>query len=317
MTSQQIWQVLKPHFRTKSHAVYEISELLHLSQPAVYNRMSGKTPFTLEELELLAKHWNLHFLIRPEGDQSIFACRYGVLNGQNRKPIEYLKDVAEYLNRASSKSDVHMTLIMQELPPFLLFSYPYLSAFKFYHWGNSTWMSRGLSDTYRFSQLLNNNSIHEQTRFITEFTRRHSICEFYQGNIIQKTLTELAYYLPILQKEKAFDLNLLLEELKSAVQELEMRSAEGSVGHQVFLVNVKTLSESFLLESKEESIAFVSFDEPHYLEMRDVAFVNHFRHMLKIMKDNAMCISGMNRLERKKYFDQLIFDIAEFRSRFL
>jgi hypothetical protein len=245
----------------------------------------------------------------------VFPIRYGVLNGQNRKPIEYLTDVANYLSQVVHRSNLRMTLIMQELPPFLLFSYPQLSAFKFYHWGNSTWMSKGLNDTYRFSQLLHNSSLQQHTRFITQFTRTHSFCEFYQGNIIQKTLTELEYYLPLLKKEKAFELNVFLEELQSAIFDLEEKSADDSGGHQTFLINVKTLSECFLLESDEESVAFVSFDEPHYLEMRDTAFLNHFKHMLKIMKDNAVCISGMNRLERQRYFDELNQQVADFIKR--
>lgn len=317
MTNQDIWRILKTQFETKSRAVFEISELLHLSQPAVYNRLSGKTPFTLEELQVLADEWGFHFFIHSQQDLASFPCRYGVLNGQNRKPIEYLNDVSNYLKNSSSWAELRLTLFMQELPPFLLFSYPNLSTFKFFHWGNSTWMSEGLDDRYTFSQLLNNKSLHEQTRFITEFTRRYSKCEFYQGNIIQKTLSELQYYLPVLEQDQSFNLKNVLEELQSAVNDLKERSSASRDNHQMFLIDVKTLSESFLLESEEESIAFVSFDEPHYLEMRDEAFINHFRHMRKIMQENAVCISGMNRMERKKYFDLLQNEIDTFSSGFI
>lgn len=312
MTSRQIWQILKPKFKTKTRAVFEISELLHLSEPSVYNRLSGKTAFTLEELQLIADEWDFHFFVSSSRDLSSIPCRYGVLNGQNRKPIEYLVDVGNYLQKTADFSGLRLTLFMQELPPFLLFSHPNISAFKFYHWGNSTWMSAGLDDSYSFSHLLHNQSLHSEIRFITDFTRSHSKCEFYQGNIIQKTLAELDYYLPLLKKDPSFDLNTLLEELQSAVHDLRERSAGSAQDCQVFLINVKTLSDSFLLESEEECIAFVSFDEPHYLEMRDKVFINHFRRMRKIMQENAVCISGMNRMERKKYFDLLERKIDDF-----
>lgn len=305
MSLDQIRHSISRSFPSKRAAVEQLSGWLHLSPAAIYNRLSGKTSFTIEEMQILADRLGQSWCIKSMEDHAPIIARYGVLNGLNRTPLEYLNDIVKYLEGIQRISGLSITYLANELPPFLLFSKRHLATLKFYHWGNSTWIDDQEWELYQFEALLQLEELHSKAMQISEFISQHTVCEFYQGRILSQITSELEYYRNFLKSDPKFKISKIKEELLEVVEELKMRCTSPGPDRQVFLINVKRITDTIVFESSKQSIAFISYDEPHYLEIQDAHFLHHFERMKINMQENATCISGMNRLERTKFFGEL------------
>jgi hypothetical protein len=137
-TQVLFFQHLKTQLPPHIAMVDEIAELLGISNDSAYRRIRGEKPIDLEETHKLCSHYKISMdqLLHLQSDAFIFS---GSLKGGNSETVfeEWLQSVQYNLQVINSFEKKHMYYLMKDIPPFIHFQVPELTAFKCFFWMKS------------------------------------------------------------------------------------------------------------------------------------------------------------------------------------
>lgn len=128
-------------FERKANAVEKLSEYLHLGNHAIYRRLKGETPFTLEEACILASKLNISLDALAFSRDEVALCTPNFYNDQPNSFSKFLKDLLRKFESIMHLEDVKMYYTSKGLPFFLYLIQPELLAFKLFVWEVGSWNS--------------------------------------------------------------------------------------------------------------------------------------------------------------------------------
>jgi len=115
-----------------------LSGLLHLQKGAVYKRLSGATPLTLEELAILAEHFTLpvHELFYP--DKPMFMAEFSAAAAPV-SVMEYLHLLDADLSPLAGDPSARVWHVTVGLPDFYYYYFEELTLFQVFTWERMVW----------------------------------------------------------------------------------------------------------------------------------------------------------------------------------
>jgi hypothetical protein len=133
-TQVQLFKDLQRKLGKETLPAHEIASLLKISKSEAYNKISGKSQLTLNQLHLVCRKFNLHFEIRQKAEINSCTVRYTPFHSGNISVNDYIISLNQSLDNLASLGINKLSCATDDIPFFHMFKYPELAAFKLHFW---------------------------------------------------------------------------------------------------------------------------------------------------------------------------------------
>ncbi|MDH6303630.1 hypothetical protein M2459_000436 [Parabacteroides sp. PF5-5] len=224
--NKQFCLALINKFPRKSLLVEDLMRILQLEKISIYRRLSGETPFTVDEIGLLSSHYkiSLDSLCNSQVADNTFiletdidTLEFGIIPNRT-------SSIDNFLNLFNSQPVTELGAIIDSIPKALFGLYPHISQLSFLKWGYY-YNDQKTLDYHKKSDA--SEKISNHMNMITNHFKqiKHS---FYILNesIFSDLVHDIQYFASVDKLPTAF-IKTLKEELLDALQMLEELAMEG------------------------------------------------------------------------------------------
>ena len=314
---QLFFQHIKANLPPHLSLVDEVAEVLNISNDSAYRRIRGEKVIGLEDIQKLCSHYkvSLDQFLHLKSEALIFTGR---VNYESETVFEdYLESVYKNLSMINSFEKRHLFFLMKDIPPFVHFQVPELSAFKFYFWMRSILhydsmqkLRFSISDTmYDKYYVLSKNVIEAYNKVPTT--------EIWNVESINSTIRQIEFFRESGLYKNPGDVKILYEKLEELINHIERQAETGlkfnigtgptkqSATYRLFVNEFVTLDNTLLAEMNEVRLTFINHSVLYFVTTRDEQFNNAmFTNLDNLMKKSTL-ISEVGEKERVRFFNRL------------
>lgn len=319
---QRIREILKGN-DSYSHV---LSEVLNISQDAVYRRTRNETPLTIQETEKLCNHFKISFddLISSRENQVRF--QYSPLYNYDFSLESYLQGMLEGLKMLKNCTHPEITLSVNNIPIFQLLNFPHLMRFRLYFWAKTHLQIEEYKEALFEEEKLTDNAYNTGLEILKEYCDIPSK-ECYDPEFLTGLIRQIQYYSNAhLFKDPEYPLQLL-DEVKEFVNHIKEQSTIGKkfiynrapetsgANFEVYLNDTINSDNTFYYTSKERSGLYVAHNHLNYLHTEDATYVKESKSILDKTLANSSLISKINEKQRNNFFFKVEKNIALYRQK--
>ncbi|MEO5594544.1 MAG: helix-turn-helix domain-containing protein [Chitinophagaceae bacterium] len=312
------FQHLKTQLPPHLSMVDEIAELLGISTDSAYRRIRGEKPIDLEETHKLCSHYKISIdhLLNLQSDAFIFR---GSLPGNNADVnfenwLQTLQDNLHYMNSFGKR---HMYYLMKDIPPFVHFLVPELSAFKCFFWMKSILHNERLKGVkFTFQDQRYEKFTGYSKKIIEEYLLLPST-EIWNVESLNSTLNQINFYAEAGSFSNKADIRTLYEKVEEMINHLEKQAelgvkftlggkpAPNAASYRMFVNELILGDNTIMAELDDTRITFLNHSVLNIVTTRDERFnKSMFASVENLMKKSAM-ISVIGEKERVSFFNRL------------
>lgn len=318
MIQRQIFDKILTNYIDSTKAVEAISEVLYLDKSNVYRRISGEVSLRLDEIELLAKKFNLYLdeLIYKDSEYILGL----VIGSQKNSNNNFQAYILSQLKRNDGIPDVKMYHASPDWFMTFYLRYIDLYLFKVSQWKRLIWNPS--------QHTMYNREAHtkEEKAYLSKlnyYFQRKPTVFFVCKNTADLFLEQLKYAYEMNQISKE-DTSYLLEQYEQLINEFEQCAVIGKMSlnqhgkpFEVFLVPTPILGGITLFSSQSLSYVTVTFNAPNFIESEDEKMVNYIEQYFKQLKNRSTKISQTGETIRRKLFIHYRNRVMELRRQLL
>ncbi len=303
-----------------------LSEVLSLSQDAIYRRYRGETPFTIYEIQKICSHYNISFDSLLEMQQNRVAFQYNSLSEYDFSLDRYLEGILVGMREIKSFTNPSMIITIKDTPLFQLLNFPHLFRFKLYFWAKSYLNI----EAYKFEQFAH-EKINEKTfalgKEILQIYNTIPSKEIYDFDFLRGFMRQIQYYFSAyLFKEPKYALKLL-DEMQQLLAHMKAQIILGKKfmygthapasgnDYEVFLNETTITDSTYCFKSDEKSGLYFTHNMMNYLHTTDEIYVEESEQILNKLLENSSLISKVNEKERNSFFHQMDRTIMIYRQK--
>ena len=302
----------------------DLARLLNLSDTSAYRRLNGSTALTFNELQQVAKHYEVtldeYFELSATRDDPLVGFSWQHGHDSDQAYLGFLKWLLHDLEQTDASSS-RVIFHAKDFPVFFNFVYPEIGEFKSFFW-QKTFIRVDRFRSKKFScKKLSGESLKLGKRIFSKYAALASM-ELWNDEVLNSILKQIKYaheanYL--LSKSDTILLLKRLKELVSHVQEMAevgrkylpgMPSVEGG-GFELYHNDVILGDNSIILEGHPKKRMSISQNIIQGLITSDEDFVEHSYQMKMNLFKNSMLLSNSAEKERMQFFDTLHQKIAQ------
>lgn len=315
---QQIKASLPPHLSL----VDEVAEILNISNDSAYRRIRGEKGISFDEIQKLSVHYKISLdqFLHLQSDAIIFTGR---VNQQSETVFEdYLESVYKNLCLINSFEKRHLYFLMKDIPPFVHFQVPELSAFKFYFWTKSILHYESMQKV-KFSL---NDPLYEKfyglSKNVIEAYNKVPTTEIWNVESINSTIRQIEFYRDSGLYKNESDVKLLYDKLEELINHIERQAETGlkfnigtepgshSAPYRLFVNEFVTLDNTLMAEVNNLKLTFINHSVLYFVSTRDEEFNKAMFTTLDNLMKKSTLISGVGEKERVRFFKMLRDKIA-------
>lgn len=305
---QKIFEQIKERSSNKTAFAAELSQLLGLGTSAVYKRTRGDILLNLEELYLLANHYQIsldQFSLTTSGHTSFY---FKALIEKPNTFQEYLQSINADIELLGQSQNPLMYYVSNDLPIFYYFLSPELLAFKLFIWARTIWEWSGFQKKkFDIQQMFRKYPLLKQEQVSwTAFQTIPSI-EFWQKSILDHLLKQIRYYYHndvFANKTDAFilceQLHLLIQRIqemaltenKSGTKEKQARRKKARKKFKLFQNEINNTNNIVLIQSKDINAVYTTFDSPNFQVSSDPSMLLYSKGWFERIQKRSRLISG-------------------------
>jgi len=294
----------------------ELAVILNLNKNAVYKRLSGTTPFSLEDLVLLAQHYQLpmHTLFHPDSD--FFTAEFSGFTAKTT-PLEYLRLLEQEMEALRAASGPQVWCVTTGLPDFYYFYFEELTLFKFFIWermvwNNPAWQERKFSlDMPEKAELL------PLSKRLSHHYSHIPTTEIWNENVLDSLLHQVFYVVENRLFEKTADIAAVMNCLETLVSHLEKIAGDGkryppggspaggAARFQLFYNEIMPHNIFLLVETEEDAVVYSVLDNPNFLKTSSPAVVSYVKALFEKLLRRAIPLGKKGEKLRQAYFHKL------------
>lgn len=300
-------------------------QLLNIEKSAAYRRTSGAAPLSLEEISLLANHFQISL------DQFVFAdtkkmvCVFPYRQHPVRSIIEFMEGINERIEQAIQLAGVKIDFISREIPIFHYFNFPELTAFKTYIWARTIWKLPQYQDQ-RFS-LKQIKGIKRLQKNIIKHYNMVPSSEIWGTDGLSVPLSQIEYYLEQGMFEEPEEALLLCEQLRNLIQHVHAMIKEGkkfapgkaptknAPAFQMYHNQLAHSNSFILVTSPQVKVSFVTMDNLHPATFTDPQFHAFMDGWRARLEEQSIPITATSAGTHTKFFNQAERQINRFEKR--
>lgn len=296
----------------ESSFVYELSDLLGVSNDSVYRRMRGETDLSFEEIMLLSRKYGISMDMLGESAPGMVAFHYSMLDHPDhfrRHWMAMLNDLRQI--SASARGEVIYAAI--DIPIFHHFRYPALMNFKLFYWQREVISDPALKDK-KFSETLIDPAIQEIASGIYEAYSRIPSSEIWTEETLNSTVKQIRFYHDSGLFASREDAIRVTEDLISEFDYLEKQIEHGNkadllasepqkVGNFSFYVSDIEIGSNTVLTRRDEGDSiYMGFQTFNTIITTNSRFCADTELWLKNLIRKSNLISGVSAKQRYQFF---------------
>ncbi len=306
----------------------ELARFLHVSETSAYRRINGSTPLTFNELQRVAKYYEVtldeHFELDGErlNPEVSFSWKYG--KDSDQAYLDFLRWLLGDLEQTDPE-DSRVIFHAKDFPVFFNFVYPEIGEFKSFFW-QKTFIRIERYKSRKFScKKLSRDSVKLGKRIFSRYAELASL-ELWNDDVLTSILKQIQYAHEAQFLTSKQDTITLLNRLKQLVFHIQDMAEEGKkffpgnpkVGggnFELYHNDVILGDNSIILENQGQKRMYISQNIIQGLITSDLHFVDHSYMMKTNLFKHSMLLSQSAEKERGKFFGNLIHRIEQVADR--
>ncbi len=319
-----LFQELKSRLPQHLSMVDEVASLLGISNDSAYRRIRGEKPMDLEETHKLCSHFKISMdqLLSLQNDAYVFTGRLNIDGGEDSFDA-WLKEIEYNLQVVNSFSKKHLFYSLKDIPPFVQFLVPELTAFKCFSWMKSMFDAASLKgvkfslDDKRYDKYI---AIGKK---ITQMYNQVPTTEIWHPEIHNILLSQINFCAEAGFFQHKADIRTLYEKVEELVNHIERQAELGvkfsidenpgpdAASYKMFVNEIVLGDNTVIAELGDMQVTFLNHSVLYFVETRDAHFNKAISiHMQNLIKRGTM-ISTSGEKERIKFFNRLRYHINE------
>jgi len=308
-----LFQMIKDKIDGKDSIGNALSEVLHLSQDAVYRRFRGETALTIHEIQKLCKHFDISFdaLIKLDKGQVVFS--YTPLNMYDFSLESYLEGILRSINQLYKMKDSKIILSVNNTHFFQLLNFPQLVRFRLFFWAKTHLQ---ISD-YKNQQFRHEKTTERAFELGKEILWRYNqitSVEIYDPELMRGFMRQILYYYEAHMLEdpsyalflcdRAMMFNRHLKDQAEVGKKYIYGTQPPASGNEFNMYLNETINSdtTFYYESQETKGIFITHNIMNFLNTSDEAYVADARQILDKQLANSSIMSIVNEKLRNNFF---------------
>lgn len=312
---QKFLQAIHDRHGSKKNVINEIKYVLNLGIDAVYRRVRGETILTINQMELLARHFDISIdeLIYGGTSRVLFTFNDFETNVYN---IEfYLSTLVNNLKSIRRVSNPKIMYASSEIPIFYYNFVPEVFFFKLYVWGRTLWDITHLKENKFSLELFRPDHFNMCEQILDEYVLLPSL-ELWSINLFDNTLYQIEYHLAANLMENKADALLLCEKLYFLVEHFRRMASEGykirklgseptTTSFELYHNEMIYTNNQVIVTSDELDMVFSSFCNPHFIYSREGRTSEYMKEWFHKVQAKSIILSESNEKARNLFFDQI------------
>lgn len=311
--------------KSRTKLIDLIQAELQLGRSAAYNRIKGKSTFTLKEILKLCQVLGLSldkFFI-PEYHRIAF-----VSDAMRKLPTsydEYLTNVLNAFSFLKKHSGLKAVTIGTEIPLFHYSNFPDLYHFKLFYWKQTFWNFGNPKENFSINSREIDKELHQKTSLIREEYYSIDSTEIWTIDIFTPILQQIIYFIELDCFQDESEALHLIDDVRSMCKLLHSFCEDGiktfnqSNEHQakidIYFNELHDGTDVLLFNTDEQSYSFIKYDGPNFIYTNQSRFNVYSNNWLNNMKNKSTRISASNPKQRKIFFKEVHKKIDEAEKR--
>jgi len=306
---------------TKSETLLaeEIVSLLRQSKANVYKKITGKVPFSTDEVLAIARHYGIsidQYVHAGHGNYKKIAFDYSLPEHLANTPETFLEKIRCDVEAAVRMPQPSIIYASNELPLFHSLICPNLLAFKLFVWCRTNWKMPEIQGKKFDAEAMYAQwpKLEEHRRAIAEIYQRIPSKEYWSRSVVSSVLNQIRYYsdgnlfadttMPRTLHKELWE--MLDNCAKMAEQGYMDYLEDGTPAAQFDLyLNEVAYTNNFILirQNKHPVAVYATMDNPNFLRSIDPIFCHRMRQWARQIEECSFHTS--NELHRLNLFEDL------------
>lgn len=287
-----------------------LMDILSIGKEAVYRRLRGDVPFTLEEAFQISSKLSIS-LDNTINIKNTGRAFYDLdLNlPEQKNPIDYYCEKLEQCIRLFQKmhksQNSRARLAINSLPYMFYLSYPHIAKFRLYRW---IYQMQAIPDIGSYHKMKVPSKVSDvEKRFIAEHRHISHTTFIMDQNVFKSFIGDVNYFYK-LNLLSNIDIRLIKNELIEMISELEYVAATGTqkTGNQVniYISNIDLESSYIHFEYEGNQNSFLRVFAINIIDSHNPTICNIQKEWIDSLKRHSTLISESGEIQRIRFFNQ-------------
>lgn len=310
---QQLFKTIKSKLPESASMADEIASLLEISTDSAYRRIRGEKTISLDELEILCRHFqvSLDAMLQMKQGGIVFQGQY--LDKDNFDFKEYITSVMQNMAYINSLKEKCFYYLCKDLPIFHHYHLREIAAFKWFFWLKTYFQFPGFEKRkFRFSD--HPDEIFAIERKALDFYNQIPSVEVWNLESMNIFFRQIEFYREGQVFESEADIYKLYEALGHLWSHLEKQAAFGfkfNYGdpHQKPLGSFKMYfnevllgDNTMLVEMDGARMAYIAHTTINFMLTKDKSFTDNMHRHIQNQMQRSTLISEVSEKERARFF---------------
>lgn len=293
------------------------SKTLGLGEVSIYNKISDRSRFSVEELYKLCQELNISLdaVLHGNNPGKSYIQFYG--DGLKYKPRNY-KDFVDVINNYFSKIKTFDNacgyFLVNEIPLFHLLNFPHIMYLKFYIWNKINWKIENIGEEYNFRSFIEDFELQQSIKVLDNMFNSFMSIELWNSDMLKNSISLLHYLIdskiltdPTEIKNIQNDFYALIDYLeqltKIGKKKKNLRNEENPC--HIFINELSLGSEVIVVKSQYSDMLFQQMDIPNYIQTTDQRLISSQFNFFETLRSMSIDITQTNQKLRDSFFVNL------------
>jgi len=312
--------------KTQNHLVSVMSKILKCKEATVYNKIIGRSRFTVEELFLIARELNVsldNIIYKDAPDRNSFLFSADGLRFRPRLYKDYIDNIILHFGMLKAFDSPRGIFLANEVPLFHFLRFPNLFYLKLYIWNITNWKIPNLSEYYAPESITNDPEIQHSARILYSLFNSFHSTEIWNPSMLETTIAQIRYLIQSNRITNPKHISDLIANLHALTNYLEQIANLGyKVNHQnenkstieIYINELLTNAEIILIEAEGKSILYNQFDLPNYIKSSEPLVCDYAKGWLNNIISKSTSITKTGDRDKKLLFRKLNKSIEQLSS---
>jgi transcriptional regulator with XRE-family HTH domain len=304
--------LIKRKIEPGNSMVYELADLLKISNDSVYRRLRGETNLSFEEILLLSNRYHISMDMLNESEPGLVAFHYSMLDRPEyfrRHWIMMLNDLKAI--QAAEKKEILYAAI--DIPIFHHFNYPALMAFKMFYWQREVINDPDLKDK-QFDIEMIDKAIFDIAADIYRTYAAIPSSEIWTEETINSTIKQIRFYHDSGLFSSNADALKVVDELTAEMINIEKQAEEGRKTDlsgeypeikglfSLYTSDIEIGSNTVLTRRDDTDAIYMGFQTFNTIITTNSRFCADTEVWLRNLIKKSTLISGVSQKQRYQFF---------------
>lgn len=322
----ELFRLIKEQLAGNDSIGAVLSEILHLSQDAIYRRYRGETTLSIQEAMRLANYFGISLDSLSEIGTGTVSFNYTPLNSYDFSLESYLEGILKSLDKLKNLNDAQIILSVNNTHFFQLLNFPQLVRFRLFFWAKTHLQ---IAD-YREQRFKHEKTTERAFNLGKEILQRYNSTpsiEIFDPELMRGFMRQILYYYKAHMMEDPEYALFLCDRVLLMAKHLKDQATSGKkfiygtsapvFGNefQMYLNETINADATFYYSSKEATGIYMTHNVMNYLHTSDLGYVADTKQIIDKQLANSSLISEVNEKERNNYFYNFEKMILSFRKK--